>query len=124
MNWDHIIINVLFIVGLNKATYFEYAHPSEMDQDYVDGNGIISDSKFVLWWFRFKANRIFGHFLSKPLFTCIPCMASVWGTAGYWITHPFEVQSVWGWPVYVCVLAGIGTMVDKYIHGGHYQNAH
>jgi hypothetical protein len=111
--------NLLFIIGLNKATEYQCAVAEEKGQDYVDGHGIIKDSKYVLWFLRHWSVKYFGHNLSKPLFTCIPCMASVWGSVWYFATNTIEASNLIGWVAYVFILCGMGAIANRFLYGFH-----
>lgn len=46
--------------------------------------------------------------ISKPLFLCPMCMASVHGTLWWFV---FNMGSVWFWPVYVVCLSGVMKLI-------------
>jgi len=52
----------------------------------------------------------FSLYISKPLFNCPPCMASVWGSIFYWSIFGQDVKT---W--IVCVL--ISSILNKIIYG-------
>ena len=115
--WELAAVTELAIIGLNKATSFDYCHSLEQGQTYCDKRNIDSNSKFVLWFLRYWSDRAFGQFMTKPLFSCIPCMSSVWGSLAWWAYHGLTMEALAGWPVFVLALTGIGTIISKYIHG-------
>jgi|SRR3954468_22220696 hypothetical protein len=52
-----------------------------------------------------------GHvpeWINKPLLTCPICMASVHGTAGWFV---FGQGPLWHWPIYVVALSGLMEIV-------------
>ena len=77
------IANAVMIIGVYTACYYEW-HPAvdvmsnEIPQD-ADENGILERSKMIGWKIRLWAESCFGEFWAKPICTCPPCMASVWG---------------------------------------------
>lgn len=52
------------------------------------------------------AFRTWPEWLYKPTIGCPPCMASVWGTTVFWLTHPFTPPNVILYPFYVLALCG------------------
>jgi hypothetical protein len=107
------LFNACVIFGINKASFFEYCHPDDRVHDFCDKYGIDKDTKMVLWWARYWSLRVVGKFWSKPLFTCPPCMASVWGTAVYWIMTPIGVGAAAIWPLYVLMLSGLVALINS-----------
>lgn len=108
-----LIANSLMIFGINKATFFEYCHPDE-DKQFCTDDGIDKDSMMVGYKFRKYSLDKFGQFWSKPLFTCPPCMASVWGT----LFFAFTGLEIIHWPLYILMLSGLVTLVNYKIYGG------
>lgn len=56
-----------------------------------------------------------GAFLSKPLFTCPPCMASVWGSAifwGFWYIE-FHNFDIWFYIPYILSLSGYISIYEE-----------
>lgn len=53
--------------------------------------------------------------VSKPLYMCIPCMGSIWGTLVFWLTQPFTLQSLITWPFYCLALCGLGKLLTSVI---------
>lgn len=54
-----------------------------------------------------------GEYSSKPLFDCPPCMASVWGIAGWFYSHP-EIHII----PYLLILCGVNALVSKLFYYG------
>lgn len=40
--------------------------------------------------------------IAKPLFTCVNCMASIWGTVVFWYWTPWEKEYIGAW-IIACV---------------------
>lgn len=56
-------------------------------------------------------DSVFGKALiRKPLYACPPCMASIWGSAAYWINF-YDGNPIWYilamWPLTVIAISGI-----------------
>ena len=56
--------------------------------------------------------------LSKPLWYCPTCMASVYGTIAYWgdviiANQPVDALTAIGWPIFVFCLAGLNGIILK-----------
>lgn len=52
----------------------------------------------------------------KPLFTCLPCMSSVWGTAFFWLSSLHDLLPWYDWPLHclaLCGMAHFAMMIDK-----------
>jgi hypothetical protein len=49
--------------------------------------------------------------ISKPLFTCPICMASVWGSAYFLLLAD---SWLWMWPVHVLALAGLNRLLMNF----------
>ena len=106
------LFNAMVIFGVNKATFFEYCHPDD-DAQFCDGHGVDKDSKMVAWMLRYYSLKWLGQFLSKPLFTCPPCMASIWGTLVYWLATPMSLNSLAVWPLYILMLSGLVALINS-----------
>lgn len=113
------LFNALIIFGINKATFFEYCHPDDVGGEFCDEYGVDKDSKMVGWWFRHMALKVVGKFWSKPLFTCPPCMASVWGTVVYWIATPMSSETLAAWPLYILMLSGLVALINSFTGYGN-----
>lgn len=53
--------------------------------------------------------------IAKPLYDCPTCMASIHSTYTYAILVYWLGLPVWGWLLYVPTLAGISTLVWRFI---------
>ena len=112
-------INACVIFGVNKATYFEFCHPDDQGGEFCDRYGVDKDSKMVAWRLRFYSLKWFGQFLSKPLFTCPPCMSSVWGTVIFWVVMPMTITSAAIWPLYILMLSGLVALINSFTGYGN-----
>lgn len=55
--------------------------------------------------------------LTKPLFNCPTCMASVHSILPYWLTHDFNTESLLWYLIYVPALAYVATRLGQLIDG-------
>jgi len=111
------LINSLLIFGIYASTghgmicefmqrlkVFREKEPNE-PFDFVHSNGDVSPIK------EYDKGKHRNDMLKKPLFNCPPCMASIWGTAGFiYIGIGWEY-----WIVWVLSLAGFNYIVNKII---------
>lgn len=107
------LFNALIIFGINKATFYEQCHPEDMGGEFCTDDGVDVDSRMVGYKLRLWAVNRLGTFWSKPLFTCPPCMASVWGTVVYWLVQPFTWNALAVWPMYVVMLSGLVALINS-----------
>lgn len=94
----HFIITVLVIYGIKASTR----------------QGMILFPVYVL--VVRALDRLMGErldYITKPLFDCTPCMASVYGSLSYWLYSPDP--SVMGWLVWVFALCGFNYLINKVI---------
>ena len=76
-----MLFNGLVIIGVHEAT-----GPGEIGEDI----GRFAEKKLPPW-------------IAKPLVSCPPCQASVWGSAIYWLFGP---RNLLLWIPYVLALSG------------------
>lgn len=76
-----MFFNALYIVGFYRACEYSYHPEAIAGIDFIpegsDENGIIEESKMILWQVRHFCLNTFGDKWSKPVCTCISCMASL-----------------------------------------------
>ncbi len=104
-----LILNSLVIIGLHRAALY-YVNPE-------DGT-ILQDSKGILWAVKFYTEKTFGEFYSKPLISCVSCMASVHSTYVYWAWvyfTGFEMFHVALYLMYIPALSGLNYIVNSKI---------
>jgi len=77
-----LVFNAFVCWGINKFTR----------------EGMVGE-KIGLW-----SVKIFGEFWSKPVTECLPCMASVHGTYGFFLFYKGEL---WMLPFYLLALVGV-----------------
>lgn len=82
-----LIINSLFIFGVHTL--------------FSEGNLLEGAGKVI--------ERAIGSYWSKPVFTCPLCMASIYGTIGFFA---FSHLHFWYWPAYCIALCGLNTIIN------------
>lgn len=82
-----LIFNSLFIYGVH--TLFSEGHLLEKQGNFIE--------------------RVIGTFWSKPLFLCPLCMASFWGSVGFFL---FVHKELIYWPLYCICLCGLNTIIN------------
>ncbi len=78
-----VVICSLFCFGFNYATLYTpnfdvMTNDSKRKELYP-----VDDKKEVLWFIRYYGNKWFPLYLTKPLYGCLMCMGSVYGTLFY-----------------------------------------
>lgn len=63
----------------------------------------------ILGWLGDWLDKWLPDFIQKPLYGCLPCMSSVWGTAVWFATYG---SVVWDWLVFCLALCGILKIVS------------
>jgi len=101
-------MNCLFCIGIHIITNYE---ENEVGQP---------TDKMILWWLRYLSIKHIGIYWSKPLFLCLPCMASVWGTIFYFtflfaFMQNITIFAFLIWPFYIVSLSGLNYVVSRYI---------
>lgn len=87
------VMNSLFIVGLTMITQEGFiGHPLRklIEENYVGAKW--------QWLYDFIAN---------PLIGCVICMASIWGTIGFFIGYSYGIAPLVYWPAHLIIVAGL-----------------
>jgi hypothetical protein len=63
---------------------------------------------------------------TMPLFGCLTCMASLWGTAAWWVWAAAYSPLLWweawlGWLPFVLALAGLNTLIKEAIYASRHD---
>jgi len=101
------------IVGLHIAIKELVSHftGQDIDQVYEDTHDVTDDLRIVKTW---KTH------LAKPLFYCVTCMASIWGTFFYILLAPMHYFGfslvMWYLPTILAV-ALLNTWIFKIFNG-------
>lgn len=68
----------------------------------------------VLFKLRQRMDPFFPYWIQKPLYECLPCMCSYWGTILYfWFTGEYNLQ---GFIVFVLAVGGVNTIISVFIN--------
>lgn len=86
-----LLFNALFIVGLHLAT----------------GEEMIFNKPAL--WIETKV----PYWMTKPLFNCPTCMASVHSILPYWYCHELTLINAGAYVFYVFALAGLSTILAR-----------
>lgn len=103
-----LIVNSFAILGLHYAFSYDYI----MD----GGKEKIVDKNF-LWFVSFYAKKIFGRHWSKPIATCVVCMASIWSLPIYTYAYGIDLtqDNIIRYLIYIPSLAGINRITERWL---------
>lgn len=108
------LINVFVIVGFYKSTEFTLKDKNASITKDTKVSDI--DDKMLLWFVRFYAIKHLGR-LSKPITTCIFCMASLHSLYVYFSFYDFNmstpIDSSMKFIVYVFAVCGGVTFINE-----------
>lgn len=103
----------LFINGISYCFKIEPKKDLEGKMIGIDG-GIFHKISF---WINEREKNWFWGFIRKPLFACIRCMASFWGTLTYWSVAltvlGYHWQEVTFWIFDIGILISLNWIVYK-----------
>ncbi len=77
-------------------------------------NVLVSDGMVLKWLGDYIDEVIKFTIIKKPLFQCLPCMASIWGTAAY--LYSFTNYDAIQWVVFVLIISGLNKLAEKFIY--------
>lgn len=92
-----IVLNSIICLGIHTTTREGMVFEPIANAMRCFANGIMDESQY----------------LCKPLFDCMPCMASIWGVAGYFYFEP-DINII----VYVLALCGVNALISKIYYYG------
>jgi len=113
------LFNACLIVLVFRASSFVW-HPdaiagiNHIPED-SDERGITEDSKGLLWWVGFYCQTYLGQFWSKPICTCVMCMASLWSILPFWgfdYLYGINDSLIWYVP-YMAVLSVLSLKIEN-----------
>lgn len=85
-----LTFNILVILGIVQTTATEMIFEQPAD------------------WLRERVTP----WITKPLFDCVYCMSSFWGTIVYWVwMQDFTPDNLTIWPLYILALCGLSKLV-------------
>lgn len=84
----------------------------------VSINNLLTGDGMALQWLGDMLDAIIEpEWIKKPLFQCLPCMASVWGTIVFIAFYQNDADiSFIKYIVYIYCLSGVNRLVEKYIY--------
>jgi hypothetical protein len=102
------LIASLAILGFHYTTLYS---PVDVDEQHPYGKS--AADKEIFWWYRWYLGNLLHNtpvqMLIKPLFGCVICMSSIYGTLIYFAMTPhMDVKS---WILTVLVTAGISRVL-------------
>jgi hypothetical protein len=103
-----LFINSFLIFGIFYCFAFqaEYNHAK-------DKWDFLGDDSNVFGWFHFMLRKPLSEYWCRPIFGCVVCMASVWGTIFYCLfAHDLNIQS---WLVQLVAVAGINSLLKQWL---------
>lgn len=93
------------------------AHRKTQSGITVSHDWINPPRKMIFWWLRYYGGQYLPKIITKPLYECVTCMASVHSII------PFTIYGIWAdfgvvwwiiWPIYVLALAGINSYITTH----------
>lgn len=105
------IMNSLVCTGVYVAAKFDNSDVFDDDPDRYRSMSI--SHKMILWWIRYYGSYL-PEMWRKPLYLCLPCMASVWSIpvwSFFTVYMGFGIESVGLWILYVMAVAGLNKIV-------------
>lgn len=119
-----ILLNSFLCVGVYVATQWDGSDSFDHMNDELKYKGewvgkydktYELDNPMILWWIRYYGSKL-PKFWQKPLYRCLPCMASVWSvpvlTTAVIIGLISATQAVIIAPTYIISLAGLNYFIS------------
>jgi hypothetical protein len=107
-----ILINILIISIFCNGIYLItrpgmilfFIHDWYLDlcKGFIRSDG---DTEFI-----YRTFPIIPRFFYKPLFGCLPCMASIWGSVGYFVLGN---SLNWEYPIVIICVACVNRIVNQ-----------
>jgi hypothetical protein len=114
--------NAHWILAFNRwcqyDTYTEETYYETRDGfTEMPAGSIIPETKMILWRVKKWCDKNLSVFMSKPVYSCPTCMASVHGVLPFWITYltlcDFSFIAIPLWLFYTGVLSGYTTIINE-----------
>lgn len=106
-----LLCNALLCLGVRVATQWDGS--DTFDSDPKRFRSLPVNGKMILWWVRWYGSYL-PAFWRKPVYLCMPCMASLWSLPvfiGFAIVNGPAVFLLW--PLYVLALAGLNYILAE-----------
>lgn len=103
-----LIVNSLVCLGVFNAAFYaiedKYPNPVKIHKGLL---------WVVPYLFEYKFNIKPESFWLKPIYSCLPCMASIHSTYVYWIYYNFNTFNLLQYVIYIFALSGLNLLLDK-----------
>ena len=100
-------INALFCLGWYNAC--NYQKPIA-GLNYSEIKGLLW---FVPYFFEVKFKIHPNNFWLKPIYSCIPCMASIHSILPFWLFHNLNTNNILLYIIYIFALSGLNLIVNQ-----------
>lgn len=77
-------------------------------------NVLTADGMIFKWLGDFIDSVVEINWIKKPLYQCLPCMASVWGSASY--LYYYHGHDVVEFIIFVVIVSGLNKLFQKFIY--------
>lgn len=71
-------------------------------------NGVMKADNEVVWML---CHKPILKIIYKPLFGCVTCMASIWGSLAYFVLNNFTLS--WGYPVVIIACTSVNVLIYR-----------
>jgi len=110
-----LIANSLLCVGVYVGT--QWNESDTFDEDPQRYRDLSKTGMMVLWWIRYYISYL-PEFVQKPVYKCLPCMASFWSIPVFgmfaWVNG---LSLLFVYPLYILSLAGLNyILAKKYVY--------
>jgi len=107
-----LLSNSFLCLGVWVATQWD---GSDSFDEYGHITGTQIKDPMILWWIRYYGSAL-PKFWQKPLYRCLPCMASIWSvpvlTTAVLLGMLGPVQALILAPTYILALSGLNYIVS------------
>lgn len=107
-----ILLQSLFINGLHYCFKFNIERNPDGSIKKINGNILFP----ISYWIGNKKGK-FWDFISKPIFECVRCMSSVYGTLSFWVFYLLAYDFYWQlfllWLFDIVILVCLNWLIYK-----------
>jgi len=108
------MITSLIIMSLFCNGWYLITRPNMIlfyiHKKYVQAiGGDFTGDGFEIWY----ENKPFWKWLYKPLFGCVTCMASIWGSIAYWSIYSWNLGSLQFYPVAIIATSALNLIINR-----------
>jgi len=101
------LLNCFVIIGFHMAVQYQWNERTKIGGRWVEGY-ITQDSRNILWFVKWHTRK-FPVWITKPLYDCPRCMATIHSTYIYFLFG----QPLIYYPVYILMLSGMIEIVTR-----------